>query len=84
MDLTYYSTPINAWFWTSLPRVTGVYVPSPDNEDFAKVLGVNFNSDLPWNKQMDNTMSKANKRIYIIRNLKLSGCLTSYVEYLRP
>ena len=49
-------------------------VPELVNRDFAKILGVIFSSDLSWNRQIGNTISKANKHIYIIRNLKRSGC----------
>ena len=44
------------------------------NKDHTKILGVTFSSDLSWNKHIDIIVSKANKRIFVMRNLKRSGC----------
>lgn len=41
--------------------------------NFTKISGSTFSSDLSWNKHIDEVVSKADKRIYIIRNLKRSG-----------
>ena len=40
----------------------------------AKVLGVTFSSNLRWNDHFDDVIRKASRRIFIIRNLKRSGC----------
>ena len=44
------------------------------NKNHTKILGVTFSSDLSWNRHIDNIVSRANKRVYILRNLKRSGC----------
>ena len=49
----------------------------PDASDFtggipanAKILGVTFSLDLHWNVHVDNIISKAGKRIYLLSQLK--------------
>ena len=39
-----------------------------------KILGVTFTDNLLWNTHVQNQVKKACKRIFIIRNLKRSGC----------
>ena len=41
--------------------------------DNAKILGVTFSSDLTWNVHVDNIISKAGKRIYMLYQLKRAG-----------
>ena len=53
-----------------------------------KLLGVTFSSSLKWNTHVKNIISKASRRMYIIRNLKRSGCsaeliFRSYVSFIR-
>ena len=38
--------------------------------DKAKILGVTFSSDLTWNVHIDNIISKAGKRIYMLYQLR--------------
>jgi len=54
-----------------------------------RILGVTFSSDLKWNTHIETVLSKANKRLYLIRNLKRSGCppsslLLAYTSIIRP
>ena len=39
----------------------------------AKVLGVTISSDLRWNAHVDEIISKARKRVYMIYQLKRAG-----------
>ncbi len=39
-----------------------------------RILGVTFSDDLKWNDHVDNVVRKASQRIFILRNLKRSGC----------
>ncbi|MEL7309090.1 MAG: reverse transcriptase domain-containing protein [Pseudomonadota bacterium] len=53
-----------------------------------KILGVIFSDDLRWNHHIDYVIRKASKRIFILRNLKRSGCnslimLRVYVSLIR-
>ena len=38
-----------------------------------KVLGLIIQNNLKWNEHKDSVVSKASKRLYIIRNLRRSG-----------
>ena len=55
----------------------------------AKVLGVTISSDLSWNAHVDEIMSKARKRVYMIYQLK-RACINQndliriYVSVIRP
>ena len=44
-----------------------------------RLLGVTFTDDLRWNSHIHNVLSKCNKRIFLLRNLKRSGCSSSIV-----
>ena len=54
--------------------------PISTNDDFLpavkslKLLGVTFTSDMKWNQHIDNILTKASKRVFILRNLKRAGC----------
>ena len=53
-----------------------------------KFLGVVFSEDLKWNEHFDYILRKASKRIFILRNLRRSGCsaalmLQSYFAFIR-
>jgi len=39
-----------------------------------KILGVTFSDNLKWNVHVDNVVRKASQRIFILRNMKRSGC----------
>ena len=41
--------------------------------DNAKILGVTFSSDPTWKVHVDNSISKAGKRIYMLYQLKRAG-----------
>jgi hypothetical protein len=52
-------------------------------------LGVTFSSDLGWNAHFDNVINRASKRIFLMRNLRKSGCskkvmIRAYVAFIRP
>jgi hypothetical protein len=59
----------------------------------AKVLGMIVTNDLKWNKHVSNTVEKASKRLYLLRQLKraevetrflykfYTACIRSIVEY---
>ena len=59
----------------------------------AKVLGMIVTNDLKWNKHVSNTVEKASKRLYLLRQLKraevetrslykfYTACIRSVVEY---
>ena len=40
-----------------------------DNVQYAKLLGVTISSDLTWNKHVENSVSKAGKRVYMLYQL---------------
>lgn len=51
-------------------------------------LGVVFSDDLKWNLHVKKAVTKANKRIFIVRNLRRSGCpphliLLAYYSFIR-
>ena len=53
-----------------------------------KILGVVFSSDMKWQAHVKSVLAKANKRIFIIRNLRRSNCpphlmLNAYVAFIR-
>ena len=58
----------------ALPSV----VVSPDSHlrsvDHFTFLGVVLSSDMKWKRHIDFTVSKASKRLFIIRNLRKAGC----------
>ena len=39
----------------------------------AKILGVNFSSDLKWNFHIESNIKKAQKRLYSLSQLKRAG-----------
>lgn len=62
----------------SLPQVSSL-----------RILGVTFSADLKWNKHIEIVIKRANKRMYLIRNLKRSGCPSpilklAYNSIIRP
>jgi len=54
--------------------------PISINNDFLpsvkslKLLGVTLTSDMKWNQHIDNILTKASKRVFILRNLRRAGC----------
>ena len=42
-------------------------------EQYAKRLGVTIYSDMTWNKHVDNIVAKAEKRVYMLYQLKRAG-----------
>ena len=55
----------------------------------AKVLGVTISSDLTWNQHVDNIVSKAARRVYMLYQLKRAGVKTHdllniYLSVIRP
>ena len=55
----------------------------------SKLLGVIFSQDLTWNKQVDNIVKKASKRLYMLYQLKRAGItqkdlVSVYVSVMRP
>ena len=53
-----------------------------------RILGVIFSSDMKWYAHIKSVLAKANKRIYIIRNLRRSDCppyliLHAYIAFIR-
>ena len=38
-----------------------------------KILGVTFKQDLKWNDHINNTTAKAEKRLYLLRELRRAG-----------
>jgi hypothetical protein len=56
---------------------SSIFAPSGNvisEKDSIKILGVTFSNNFLWNKHVDNVVSKASKRIFVLRNLKRSGC----------
>ncbi|MEL7309703.1 MAG: reverse transcriptase domain-containing protein, partial [Pseudomonadota bacterium] len=52
------------------------------------LLGVVFNCDLKWNLHVDNLVKRASQRLFILRNLRRSGCplsvmLKCYFAFIR-
>ncbi len=52
----------------ALPRVSNM-----------KLLGLTFSSDMKWKAHVDAVVRKASQRLYIIRNLRRSGCEPSEI-----
>ena len=44
------------------------------NVDTLKILGVTFSKDLRWDSHFQQVIRRASKRIFVIRNLRRSGC----------
>ena len=44
-----------------------------ERTDSAKILGVTISADLTWNAHVNNTVSKASKRLYMLYQLKRAG-----------
>ena len=62
---------------------------SIDDVQYAKLLGITISSDLTWNKQVENSVAKAGKRVYMLYQLKRAGIgehdlVTIYVTVIRP
>ena len=73
-------------FVDSLPYIymNGNYI---ERVSQAKVLGVTISSDLIWNAHVDEIISKARKRVYMIYQLKRAGInqnIRIYVSVIRP
>ena len=56
---------------------------------YAKMLGVTISNNLTWSKHVDNIVSKAGKRVYMLYQLKRAGIsqndlLKIYVSIIRP
>ena len=54
-----------------------------------KILGVTISSNLTWNAHVDNIVSKAGKRLYLLYQLKRAGIpqgdlLTVFLSVIRP
>ena len=57
--------------------------------EHAKMLGVTISNNLTWSKHVDNIVSKAGKRVYMVCQLKRAGIsqndlLTIYVSVIQP
>ena len=57
--------------------------------EHAKMLGVTISNNLTWSKHVDNIVSKAGKRVYMLYQLKRSGIsqldlVKIYVSVIRP
>ena len=57
-------------------------IPNLASKDFSKILGVIFSNDLTWNRHVEMVVKKANKRFFILRNLKRSGCPTKILIHV--
>ena len=75
-------------FVDSLPYIymNGNYI---ERVSQAKVLSVTISSDLSWNAHVDEIISKARKRVYMIYQLKRAGInqndlIRIYVSVIRP
>jgi hypothetical protein len=44
-----------------------------------RVLGVTISSDLKWNMHVENALKKANRRLYLLRNLKRASCPMTFL-----
>ena len=60
-----------------------------DNVEHAKLLGVTISSDLTRNKNVENIVAKAGKRVYMLYQLKRVGIgqhdlVTIHVSVIRP
>ena len=42
-----------------------------DNVQYAKLLGVTISSDLTWNKDVENIVAKAGKRVYNVHAISI-------------
>ena len=57
--------------------------------EHAKMLGVTISNYLTWSKHVDNIVSKAGKRVYMLYQLKCAGIsqhdlVKMYVSIIRP
>ena len=57
--------------------------------EHAKMLGVTISNNLTWSKHVDNIVSKAGKRVYMLYQLKRAGISQNdlvkiYVSIIRP
>ena len=59
--------------------------------EHAKMLGVTISNNLTWSKHVDNIVSKARKRVYMLPQLKRAGISKTdlhmvkiYVSVIRP
>ena len=75
-------------FAKSLPNIlmNGLEIQKTDH---AKILGVTISSDLTWNRHVDNIVSKACKRLYMLYQLKRAGIAQTdlvriYISVIRP
>ena len=55
---------------------------------FLKILGVTFSNDLKWNKHFESVLTKATKRVFLIRNLcraktPVSLIVSAYIAFVR-
>ena len=60
-----------------------------DNVQYATLLGVAISSDPTWNEHVENIVAKAEKRVYMLYQLKRVGIgqhdlVTMYVSVIRP
>ena len=53
---------------TSLPHVPSI-----------SLLGITLSDDLKWSCHINKVLSKANKRVFLLRNLRRSGCLPTHM-----
>ncbi len=72
------TSPVVGPCGTVVPQVSSV-----------RVLGVIFQDNLKWNSHVESVVRKANKRFYLIRNLKRAACdspliLLAYNSVIRP
>lgn len=49
-------------------------IPNVPSKPHLRILGVTFSCDLSWNEHVRSVVSKANKRMFILRNLRRAGC----------
>ena len=62
----------------ALSPVTTSGIPLPQVQSL-KLLRVTFTSDFKWDAHFDSLISKASKRVFIIRNLRRAGCPASFI-----
>ena len=43
------------------------------------LLGLTITNDMKWNSHIEEVLSKARRRLYILRNLRRSGCPSSHI-----